>query len=1005
MSQKILFSALAVLTIAGVILFRVVIDTAGVGPRPGSADRMSSGSLSAADLVAKDVPKPTPAEKRLLAYEKRRALQERSLLKNVALRSIGPSVMSGRVVDIDANPNDPAHFFVAYASGGLWKTENNGISFTPVFDDQAVMTIGDIAVDWSHGEIIWVGTGENNSSRSSYSGTGLYKSTDGGKTWEHLGLSESHHIGRIVLHPDDPNTVWVAALGHLYSLNDERGVYKTTDGGKSWKRTLFIDDTTGVIDLAIDPSDPQVLYAAAWHRLRMAWNFVESGRGSGVYKSTDGGESWKLLTTQESGFPTGEGVGRIGLAIYPGDPNILYASVDNQYRRPKEPSEETGVLARDSLRTMSREQFLQLSDEVINDYLDHYNFPEKYTADSVKKLVREGKIEPIALVDYVEDANRLLFDTPVVGAEVYRSDDGGKSWRKTHEDYLDGVYFSYGYYFGEIRVAADNPDRIYLLGVPLIQSEDGGKTFTSIMDDNVHADHHALWLNPNKPGHLINGNDGGVNISYDDGKSWFKANTPAVGQFYAVAIDMETPYNVYGGLQDNGVWMGPSTYKASTAWHASGQYPYKRLYGGDGMQVQVDFRDNNTVYTGSQFGAYARIDKRSGQRKSIRPRHELGERPLRFNWQTPILLSRHNQDIVYLGANKLFRSLDKGDSFRPISGDLTRGGRKGDVPYGTLTTISESPLVFGLLYTGSDDGLVHVSRDGGFSWQRISDKLPQNLWVSRVVASAHDSATVYVALNGYRYDDFTPYLYRSRDYGNTWKDLSGTLPEEPINVITEDPINANILYIGTDHGLYVTLDGGDSFMGMMHGLPHAPVHDLVVHRRDRDLVIGTHGRSIYIANIEHVQQLTGEVLAKSLHLFPIKEVQHSENWGRRFGFFDPEDPDVEIVFYVNRDMQTTLRIKTEAGLVLRELADTSEHGLNYVHYDLTIDSAKTSAYEAELREAEAGRSPSSFKKLKAADNGKFYLQPGTYTVEVAANGITAAEKLVIKARERRRRGH
>lgn len=1006
MSQKAIFAAIAVLAITAVIIFRISQPAAERAKRVNRAERGAAAAenLSPADIVAQGIPEFTPAQQRLDGYTQRLEMQKNSLLKNVELRNVGPTVMSGRAVDIDANPNDPTHFYIAYASGGLWKTENNGISFLPLFDDQAVMTIGDIAIDWQHDETIWVGTGENNSSRSSYSGTGIYKSTDKGKTWQHAGLEETHHIGRIVIHPQDPNTAWVAALGHLYSYNDARGVYKTIDGGKSWNKTLYVNDSTGVIDLVVDPNNPDVLYAAAWQRMRFAWNFIESGAGSGIYKSSDGGENWELLTTEESGFPTGDGVGRIGLAIYPQDTNILYASLDNQYRRPKEQDTDQLELTKDSLRTMNGEALLQLSDDAINEYLDQYNFPEKYTAQSIKKMVREGKITPVALVEYVEDANRLLFDTPVISAEIYRSDDGGKTWKKTHEKYLEAMFFSYGYYFGEIRVAPDTPDRIYLLGVPIIKSDDGGKTFKSISKESVHSDHHALWVSPSKSGYLINGNDGGINITYDDGESWFKANTPAVGQFYAIAVDMDKPYNVYGGLQDNGVWGGPSTYRESTGWHASGDYPYDRLYGGDGMQVQVDFRDNNTVYTGSQFGSYSRIDKRTGARSTVRPRHELGERPLRFNWQSPILLSRHNQDILYFGANKLFRSMDKGETFQPISGDLTQGGLPGDVPYGTLTTISESPLHFGLLYTGSDDGLIHVTRDGGFSWQRISDKLPQNIWVSRVEASKHDTGTVYISLNGYRYDDFSPYLYRSVDFGKNWQDLGKNLPHEPINVVREDPENPDILYVGTDHALYVSLDRGASFMALFKNMPAAPVHDLVIHPRDKDLVVGTHGRSIYIANVEHVQQLTQEMLEKTLHVFPLAEVNYSENWGRRFGFFEPNDPETEIVFYVNSDASTTIRIKSKGNITLRELKDDSEHGLNYVKYDLAIDSTKVSAYEGELRSELSGQQAEHFKKLKAADNGNYYLRPGTYTVEVVGNGVMASEKLVIKARERRQRG-
>ena len=499
---------------------------------------------------------PTPAEKRFEAFKQRKKLRDNSLLKNVRLRSVGPTIMSGRVTDIDVDPADPTIFYVAYASGGLWKTENNGISFTPLFDHEASMTIGAIAVDWKHGETIWVGTGENNSSRSSYAGTGIYKSTDKGKTWDYAGLGETQHIGKIVIDPNDPNTVWVAAIGHLYSPNPERGVFKTTDGGKTWKKTLFIDDNTGAIDLAIDPNNNNVLYAATWYRTRRAWNFEESGKTSGIYKSEDGGDTWKLISTKESGFPTGEGVGRIGMAIYPKNPQIIYAVVDNQFHRPEEKKKEKPAITKEMLKTIKKEDFLKLKDEDINKFLDNNNFPMEYSAEKIKQMVKEDKIKPVALVDYISDENADLYNTPVIGAQVYRSDNGGKTWTKTNKDYIDDLFYTYGYYFGLIRVDPENDKEIYIGGVPILKSTDGGETFSSIDADNMHGDYHTIWVDPKKEGHLIIGNDGGLNITYDDGKTYFKANTPAVGQFYSVAVDMASPYNVYGGLQDNGVWTG-----------------------------------------------------------------------------------------------------------------------------------------------------------------------------------------------------------------------------------------------------------------------------------------------------------------------------------------------------------------------------------------------------------------------------------------------------------------
>lgn len=926
----------------------------------------------------------------------RQALAEKSLVTGIEFRSIGPTVFSGRVADLEVSPEDPSHFYVGYASGGLWKTENNGTSFTPLFENETVMTIGDIAVDWSH-NTIWIGSGEVNSSRSSYAGNGVYKSTDGGKTWRHLGLDETHHIGRIILHPSNPDIAWVAALGRLYSANPDRGVFKTTDGGRTWQKTLFVNDNTGAVDLVIDPKNPNILYAAAWERTRRAWNFVESGEGSGIYKSTDGGKTWKLLTDAESGFPTGGGTGRIGLAIGRYDnKTVVYAALDNYNRRPKEEEEEEEALTKDDLREMSKEDFLKLDTKDIQEYLTANRFPRQYEAKNVIQMVKSGEIQPSALVEYTENANSLLFDTDVIGLEIYRSDDQGRTWSKTHEDYLDEVYYSYGYYFGQIRVAPHDPNKIYVLGVPVIRSDDGGQTFRSINGDNVHADHHALWANPDRAGHLILGNDGGVNISYDDGETWIKCNTPAVGQFYYVAVDMAEPYNVYGGLQDNGVWMGPNTYRSGTEWHGSGHYPYKEIYGGDGMQVAVDTRDNETVYTGLQFGNYARLNTRTGEQSRITPRHKLGERPLRWNWQTPIHLSVHNQDILYMGSNKLHRSFNQGNDFDIISDDLTTGGRKGDVPYGTLTAIHESPLKFGLIYAGSDDGLIHVTWDGGNSWRRISDSLPQDLWVSRIQASQYEEGRIYCVLNGYRWDDFTPYLYFSEDYGQNWTAIGKDLPVEPLNVVKEDPHNENILYVGSDHGLYVSLDRGQSFMLMNNGLPAVAVHDVVVHPREKDIIVGTHGRSLYKAGGSELEQLTPELLAQDLKVFDIEPVRHSGNWGRQSAQWrEPSEPEISIPIYAKSSGEATLVIKSSEGLELSAFTRDCTQGLNYLPYSLTVDVEKMEAYQQELSDKK--KKEEEEIKLEKADDGKLYLQPGVYTIVVKMGEREAEGKLEVRA--------
>jgi photosystem II stability/assembly factor-like uncharacterized protein len=838
--------------------------------------------------------KPTPAAERMKSVQQRKALQQRSLVNHIPFRNIGPTVMSGRVDDIEVNPADPTEFYVAYATGGLWHTTNNGQSFTSVFDSADVIGIGDIAVNWLT-KTIWVGTGEVNSSRSSYAGIGVYKSSNNGKSWQYLGLPESHHIGKIQLHPTDDNIVWVAVLGHLYSANKERGVYKTVDGGKTWKQTLFVNDNTGVVDIDINPSNPGELYAAAWYRTRRAWNFEEGGKTSGIYKSTDGGETWSLITKQGSGFPSGEGIGRIGIAVYPRNPQIVYAVLDNQAHKPDTAQKkvDTSKYVLKDFKGLTREQFLGLDNPKLDTFFKKNRFPNKYNAQLVKQLIEFNKLNPSAIWDYLYDANTALFETPIIGAEIYRSDNGGKSWKKTNQKDLT-LYSTYGYYFGKIFVSPVNENKLVITGYDVELSTDGGKTWKKMDKENVHADHHIAWINPNRDSHIIIGNDGGCNITYDNGEHWFKANTPPVGQFYSVAVDMAKPYNVYGGLQDNGSWFGPSNNKEDYSWLDEGNYSFKRLNGGDGMQVQVDWRDNKTVYSGFQFGNYARrstesvmpealakaieaeVEALKGNTKDeenpeeketalqapgdkplyIHPGNDLGEVALRYNWQTPILLSRHNQDVFYYGSNKFHRSLNRADTLPAISEDLTTNPKQGDVPFGTLSTITESPLKFGLLYAGTDDGNIQVSRDGGYTWTNVSTKLPRGLYVSRLTASAFKEGRVYASLNGYRNDNFLPYLYVSENYGATWKQIGRDLPNEPINVIKEDNKYDSIIYVGTDGGMYVSINAGSSFMGWTNGLPKSvPVHDIVVHPRDNEIVLGTHGRSIYIAKLDSVQLL------------------------------------------------------------------------------------------------------------------------------------------------------
>jgi photosystem II stability/assembly factor-like uncharacterized protein len=933
----------------------------------------------------------TTSSKRLDSYKDKTQGIDNSIFRNIPFRSVGPTIMSGRVVDIEANPEDPTIFYVAYASGGLFKTSNNGITFNPIFDNEESIEIGDIAVDWKN-SIIYIGTGENNSSRSSYSGTGIYKSTNDGKDWVHLGLDETHRIGRIVIDPKNPDNIFVAALGHLYSSNSERGVYRSNDGGNTFEKVLYVNDITGAIDLEINPNNPSILYAAMWERERRAWDFRGSGKNSGVYKSNDGGTSWEKL--EGKGLPDGEGFGRCGLSISNSNPDIIYALIDDNSPKSTESKKDSAKVTKDLLRTISKEKFLKLDRTAVEEYLTRYGFPKEYNYDYIVDNIKDDNLKPSSLVEYLEDSNNKLFETDVKGAEVYRSDDGGNSWKNANEDKLDGLFYTYGYYFANIRVSPKNPDKIYLLGVPLIRSDDGGKTFVSINGDNVHADHHGLWIDSKRDGHIINGNDGGINISYDDGLNWQKANAPAVGQFYSVNYDLEEPYNVYGGLQDNGVWYGSSKTEINTDWQNSGDYPFKNLMGGDGMQVVIDTRKNDIVYTGYQFGNYYRISKSKKDYKYITPKHKLGERPYRFNWQTPIQLSPFNMDVVYFGSNRLHRSTNKGDNFETISGDLTNGGKVGNVAYGTLTTISVSPLARGLVYTGSDDGLVYVTKDDGENWEKISTGLPKDLWISRVIASKFDEGTVYVTLNAYRWDNFESYVYRSVNYGKTWQRIGLNLPSESVNVIKEDADDRNILYLGTDAGVYVSIDRGITFIALKGGLSNVPVHDLVLHPKAKELIIGTHGRSIYIADISLIQKFKSLTNISNLYIFDFNNADYDSDWGNKtFDWTYASPKDLIVPFYLNEDSKIKIEIFTSDSIKVFEEEKDFTRGINYYNYGLTVGEKFTDMFKETVKK----KTKSEFKEK---DNKKVYLSEGKYTVRISNNKGFSSKLFEVKRRQR-----
>ncbi|MCB9235816.1 MAG: glycosyl hydrolase [Bacteroidia bacterium] len=885
-------------------------------------------------LQAQNSPAPTSPAPQLSSF------RDKSLLKNYPVRNIGPTVQGGRITDIEVDPRDPNTFYLGYASGGIFKTTTNGGTFEPVFDHQGALGIGDLALSPANPDHIWVGTGENNSSRSSYAGNGVYKSTDGGKSWTHLGLAQTQHIGRVVCHPTDENTAWVAAMGALYSENEDRGVYKTSDGGKTWKKTLFVNSRTGIIDLVVDPNDPNRLWAASWDRIRKAWQFTGEGSGSAIYASHDGGLTWKKSV---NGFPQTAKTGRIGLAISNSVPGFLYAVVDNQEKEESLLKEDTICgLTITQLGKMNESSFLEIKNEKLDTFLRDMGFPQKYTGELVKQDVQDGKYTPKDLAGYFGDANEALFSAAIKGTEVYRSNDLGQTWTRTHDELLTGIFYTYGYYFGQIRVAPDNPNEIYIYGVPLLKSGDAGKTWSRLDTADIHVDHHDLWFNPKDADHVLLGNDGGLYQSYDRGGHWNHLNNMPVGQFYTVAVDDAKPnYNVYGGLQDNGVYMAPSNFRPN-----QGKY-WSRLFGGDGMFVALDHRNPDLVYTGYQFGHYYRLDRKGGEPKYITPKHDIGQPKYRFNWRTPVVTSPHTPEIVYMGSQYLFRSLDMGDNFQTISPDLTQNKSQGNVPYSTISTIAESPLRFGLIWVGTDDGNVQVTPDGGLNWLNVSAGLPANLWVSKVFASPHQEKTAFVSLTGYRNDNFATYLYKTTDLGKTWQSIKGNLPEDGVNCIIQDPVNPELLFCGQDHALFASLDGGKSWE-IVTQLPNVAMYDLVIQARAKELVVGSHGRSVFVLDIEPLQKVAGANLAQDLLTWDKLSLTWSKEWGKKeHPYSIPKEPKVKVRWYAGQaGKDVKIEWKDESGKVLKTYAGSGEKGFQSLSLDLNLGSNDKKSWPA-----------------------------------------------------------
>jgi photosystem II stability/assembly factor-like uncharacterized protein len=923
----------------------------------------------------------TSAADRARGYDARLQLESASVFGGVKWRSIGPEIQGGRVVVIKAPKDDPKSIYVAYATGGLWRTTNDGQTWTSLFDGQSAFGIGALAL--SHdGKTIWVGSGEANNQRTSYSGTGIFKSTDAGATWQNMGLPESQHIGQIVINPRNENVVYVAALGHLYSQNPERGVYKTMDGGKTWNLVLKGDEFTGAMDLVMDPKNPDVLVASLYDRDRRAWNFRGSGPGSGVYRSANGGRSWARVR----GLPTGYDAGRIGLGISESNPSRLYAFLDDQGSdeadwKSIDEHVPAGRLTARRFLLLNDETLAQIDPEVLNGFLRTATNGEIKAAD-VLRDVKAKKLTFAQLRALIADKYPNVFDPGLVGEELYRSDDGGMTWRRTATGRFGVIG---GYYYDSVFVDPTNPDDLYVTGLPLLHSTDGGKTWADVAH-RAHVDFHAVWHDPRQPGKIWMGNDGGLYVSYDGGVTTTHVNNVAVGQATTIAVDNKQPYGVYIGLQDNGTMKGPSNYQAGQ----SDPNAWKSIGGGDGSAIAIDpTNDGDLVYVSSQFGSFEAIDQATNARWGVRPTPPKDDPQARYNWIAPIVVSPHSPNIVYVGAQRLYRSFNQGRRFEPISPDVTKNRPNGNVPFSTIKDISESPLRFGLIYLGCDDGNVKMTPDGGYQWVDIPTPQP-NKWVSRVVASRYDESTVYVAQNGYREDDFAPYLWKSTDRGKTWRSIVGNLPGESINVVREDPSRKDLLYVGTDMGVFVTYDGGLSWEALQGGLPHTPVHDIAVQPRENEMVIASHARSVWALSLKAVHDLTPEIRRADLKLFTVDDAIHLTSWGYdhrdRWDGRLPNEPTVKVDFFVKDPGKGAIRIKDKTGKVVKEKSVDAVRGFNYLTIGLQLTPPRPAA--APVRQVKTVQDvlADPYAATRAT-----YLAPGTYTIEVQVGSHTASQ--------------
>jgi len=833
-------------------------------------------------------------------------------------REIGSAAPSGRITRFAVHPDDTRIIYTASASGGLWKTENGGTTWTSIFDEQPVISMGDVALAPTDPDIVWLGTGEQNSVRSSQFGNGVYRSDDGGETWRHMGLEGSRHIGRILIHPENADIVYVAAMGSLWGPNPERGLYRTTDGGETWTQLLRPSEYTGVVEVQMHPDNPDVLFAASFQRERRMWSMVGGGEEGGLYRSNDGGESWSEVG---NGFPTGA-VGRVGVTFCPSQPDTLYATA--------------------------------------------------------------------------------------VGPEggTFRSNDGGESWERRNAEIQSH------WYYGELVCDPQNPERIYAPMTPLLMSEDGGETFNNIAETQVHGDHHTLWVNPNDPEHLMTGNDGGVYISRDGGEFWeWQDNLPLM-QLYTVAVDMQEPfYHVYGGTQDNGTWGGPIGTRYDDGI-ANADWTF--ISSGDGFYAVADPTDPDIIYSQSQYGVLYRTDRKSGEQKRIQPwQPQQGEfAPYRWNWSAPFVISPHDPRTIYFGANVIFRSQDRGDSWERISPDLTRQISRDNLPlqgkvqpadaidlhastamYGNTHTLAVSPLRRRLIAAGTDDGLVQVTLNDGKAWRKTErfPGVPEQMKVAMLSWSSTEEGTLYAAFDGHKDNDFKPYLVRSDDYGATWRNVSEGLPEfGSTRSVTVHPRNGDLVFVGTDFGVHASRDGGDHWLPLTAGLPTNSVQGIVVHPRENDLVVGTHGRGFWVLDeLSLLESLSSEVVASHSYLAEPRRATQIRDVNRGRGSFGQSywtadnPPRGAIIDYWIGDAAlgepVTVEVYDEQGELIRRVAEsTAERGAQRVIWNLR--------HEAPPSDSEsAWRTP----------NGRFVL-PGDYELRLTVGDQVSTQSLSVR---------